>query len=79
MPIYEYSCPTCKAEFEVFVRRDADIPATCPECGKGKPVKAFSTFSALTTTGKMPSCAGTCPSASDSCVSGPCGGGGCGL
>jgi putative FmdB family regulatory protein len=31
MPLYDYHCTACKAEFELLVR-GSDIP-TCPECG----------------------------------------------
>lgn len=37
MPFYEYSCPKCKATFELLrpmARRDD--PAPCPECGHEK-------------------------------------------
>jgi len=30
MPIYEYECSRCRAEFELLVRSDRDIE--CPEC-----------------------------------------------
>lgn len=36
MPIYEFECPTCRAEFEELVRRPADAASMrCPECGAG--------------------------------------------
>ena len=31
MPLYEYVCQTCNAEFELLVR-SSDVP-TCPSCG----------------------------------------------
>ena len=79
MPINEYNCPKCSAQFEVLVRTKSDVPTVCPSCGKGKPVKAFSAFATLTRTSSMPSCASSCASAGDSCLSSPCGGGCCGM
>jgi putative FmdB family regulatory protein len=35
MPIYEYYCPNCNAEYEVIrPLAKADEPAPCRECGK---------------------------------------------
>jgi putative FmdB family regulatory protein len=35
MPIYEYYCPNCNAEYEVIRPvAKADEPALCGECGK---------------------------------------------
>jgi putative FmdB family regulatory protein len=31
MPIFEYSCRTCQAQFEVLIRGNAQ--AACPSCG----------------------------------------------
>ncbi len=34
MPVYEYGCPKCGAEFEVLRSlARADEPALCPKCG----------------------------------------------
>lgn len=79
MPIYEYSCPACNAEFEILVRKDGDIPSVCPECRKGKPVKAFSSFAAMAGgSSALPACAESCASASNACRGG-CPGANCGL
>jgi putative FmdB family regulatory protein len=40
MPIYEYRCPKCSAEFEELVFGD-DIPE-CPECGCPKSERLLS-------------------------------------
>ncbi len=32
MPLYDFHCTACNADFEEIVRGDADSPA-CPECG----------------------------------------------
>ena len=39
MPIYEYTCNSCAAEFELLVR-DTDEPI-CPECDGQEPVRAL--------------------------------------
>ena len=43
MPIHEYKCRSCDAEFEYFARRQ-DEQATCPKCGGEKLELAFSAF-----------------------------------
>ncbi len=43
MPIYEYSCSKCKAEFEELVFGQ-DPKIKCPECGSAKVSKQMSAF-----------------------------------
>ena len=40
MPIYEYNCPRCEADFELLVRGE-ERPA-CPDCGTEELAKRFS-------------------------------------
>lgn len=40
MPIYEYTCPACEADFELLVRGE-ERPA-CPTCGGEELAKRFS-------------------------------------
>jgi putative FmdB family regulatory protein len=45
MPIYEYECNACGEKFSL--RRnmsDKDEDIKCPNCGKQKPKRLFSTF-----------------------------------
>lgn len=68
MPIYEYRCKKCEAEFEMLrPMGDTGKSLKCPECGAAAPEKKLSVFAASS-------------SASDSalpCASGAsCGGGG---
>ena len=45
MPIFEYHCTDCAAEFEVLQRvNDADTPPKCPSCGAQETKKRFSAF-----------------------------------
>jgi putative FmdB family regulatory protein len=46
MPIYEYSCAACGHVFEKLIRNPAEIPNTCPACGKEPLKKLFSSFAA---------------------------------
>ena len=44
MPIYEYYCPKCDKEFELFRSfSESDAPGTCPTCG-GQAAKQPSVF-----------------------------------
>jgi len=63
MPIYEYTCESCKNTFELMrpISKSAE-PATCPKC-KGKSKRILSKFA--------------CFSTGDSGASMPVGGGGC--
>ena len=40
MPIYEYTCQSCKHEFEALVRRGKT--PSCPSCGKDSLERRFS-------------------------------------
>ena len=71
MPLYEYSCPTCKAQFERLRSMDQGETAGCPDCGTSS-VRTLSLFAA--------------PARSTAFAGGPamgggaaacCGGGGC--
>ncbi len=51
MPIYEYHCPECEREVEVFQRRvraDGDSPPDCPDCGASGLQTRFSRFRSKT-------------------------------
>ncbi|HEB76866.1 MAG TPA: zinc ribbon domain-containing protein [Nitrospirae bacterium] len=42
MPIYEYECLSCNAEFEMLVFGSKEV--TCPECKSGDVRKKMSVF-----------------------------------
>ncbi|HEY8665215.1 MAG TPA: zinc ribbon domain-containing protein [Tepidisphaeraceae bacterium] len=45
MPVYEYTCQSCKTKFEQLVRSmSGDAKAKCPECGSGKTARSLSLF-----------------------------------
>jgi len=45
MPIYEYTCKSCKKAFEQLVRNAANASdAACPECGSKKTARSLSLF-----------------------------------
>ena len=45
MPIFEYRCNTCEAEFEKRVRfSEADLIPLCPECASPDTEKKISIF-----------------------------------
>lgn len=48
MPIYEYTCGSCKAKFEQLVRTmSGDAKFKCPECGSAKTTRTMSVFAAV--------------------------------
>jgi putative FmdB family regulatory protein len=65
MPIYEYHCQDCQAQFELLRSfKDADAEVTCTEC-QGKNVRrklslfnAATSSSAITNGGGCSGCAG---------------------
>jgi putative FmdB family regulatory protein len=59
MPIYDYVCMTCEAHFEELIGMSDPDPA-CPDCGKTKVVKQFSTSFAAHGTAGQPSYGGGC-------------------
>ncbi|MBI1826608.1 MAG: zinc ribbon domain-containing protein [Planctomycetes bacterium] len=59
MPVYEYTCPDCNAEFEELSRTmDDTATPICPRCGKSRSRRKLSVFSAKVgasaSAGKMP-------------------------
>lgn len=45
MPIYEYQCEECDADFELFIRSLSQAAAPkCPQCGSHRVKKAISLF-----------------------------------
>lgn len=68
MPIYEYKCEKCQAEFEQLVKSSAE-KAHCEKCGSKKVEKMLSGFSARVKSTQSKSCsvsdcASCCPSGS---------------
>jgi len=71
MPIYEYICDNCQAEFEKLVlNKQQEI--SCPQCASKKATIQLSVFSSATPGGSSKS---STPSGGSS---GGCCGGGCG-
>ena len=74
MPIYEYTCKSCKKSFELLVRSmrgASDDKAKCPECGSTQTARALSVFAVSSEasrdgTSVDPSC-GRCGGAPGSC------------
>ena len=45
MPIYEYTCESCKAKFEQLIRTmGGETKVKCPECGSPKTARTLSVF-----------------------------------
>lgn len=70
MPIYEYKCQKCKAEFEKLVGHcGKELPEVCPSCGDKNTKKLVSNFSCSSNNSKKSesssksctSSCGTCP------------------
>ncbi|MBP6483774.1 MAG: zinc ribbon domain-containing protein [Rhodoferax sp.] len=73
MPIYEYNCSSCGAEFEALVRSET-IPE-CPTCHSTELAKKLSVFA---TTGASAAAAAALPGPCGSCGH-PDGPGACGF
>lgn len=72
MPIYEYRCRACEAEFEQLVRSmDGDKGMTCPKCNSKQVERRLSVFAARDGggqgAGSMPPMCGNCDQAGGSC------------
>ncbi len=64
MPIYEYTCTDCGAQFEKLVRSIAAVvEVCCPECGSSQVKKGWSLFGMAGSSGglgDLASAAGAC-------------------
>ncbi len=73
MPIYEYTCKDCNAEFEKFVRSmAAEVEVRCPNCSGTHVKKGWSVFGTGNVGGSLGGldAAGGFPAAASSCTSG---------
>jgi len=60
MPLYEYSCRECAADFEVLQPVGADgAGLECPECGAPRPERLVSTFACSADAGAASAGAGS--------------------
>jgi putative FmdB family regulatory protein len=57
MPIYEYVCDECKAEYEKLVLAKGER-VSCPKCGSGRKTQQLSTFAAHSGNGTTASAKG---------------------
>ena len=74
MPIYEYVCMSCESHFEELVGMSDPDPA-CPDCGKTKVAKQFSSsFAAHGAPSPASSFGGSRGSRGGGCCGGGCGG-----
>jgi putative FmdB family regulatory protein len=77
MPIYEYTCGSCKARFEQLVRTmNGGEKAKCPKCGSPEAARSLSVFAVSSSAGPKnngasdaPMC-GRCGGAPGSCATG---------
>jgi putative FmdB family regulatory protein len=71
MPIYEYVCEDCKAQFEkIVINKQQEI--SCPKCASKKATIQLSVFAAAAGSGGS-----SAPSGGSSSGGGGCCGGGC--
>jgi putative FmdB family regulatory protein len=76
MPIYEYHCPDCEANFEKLVplSRTHEQPP-CPKCSGGRTQKRLSTFAAIRSSGNGYDSGSSAGSSGGKCAG--CSGGSC--
>jgi putative FmdB family regulatory protein len=72
MPIYEYVCDDCKAEFErIVTNRQQEI--SCPKCSSNKATIQLSVFSSAVAGGSPKSSSGFSGGTGGGCCGGGCG------
>ncbi|MBI4609780.1 MAG: zinc ribbon domain-containing protein [Candidatus Rokubacteria bacterium] len=65
MPIYEYHCPRCGADFEKLV--SAQTSVACPTCASPEVTRTMSTFGLKVGTTFVPSTGGGCGCTPSTC------------
>lgn len=79
MPVFEYKCEDCGAEFEeLLLSRAEQFSVTCKSCASGNVTKLLSGAAVLHSQ-KGGCTSGACDWDGESCSAGECGGGMCGL
>lgn len=59
MPIYEYKCQDCEADFEEIVSVNAEKNPHCPSCNSARTEKKLSIFGSIGSTKRGGSSCGT--------------------
>lgn len=77
MPLFEFACEGCEAEFEELVFHEGEDVA-CPKCGSTRTRKKISRFAFKSGGGKMRTSVGGDAGACSTCRPGPRGCSGCG-
>ena len=73
MPIYEYTCDSCAAEFEKIVRNSSE-EIECPKCGSSGVTRQVSAFAFKSGSGRFVSSSAKASSCSGCSSSGGCSG-----
>lgn len=61
MPLFEYRCSACGADFEKLVFSSDSAPVTCPDCSSSEVTKKMSAASLMSgSSGVMSTTAGGC-------------------
>jgi putative FmdB family regulatory protein len=72
MPIYEYVCDECKAQFEkIVINKQQEI--SCPKCASKKATIQLSVFATAGGNGSSTSFSGSGSGGGGSCCGGGCG------
>ena len=54
MPIYEFHCKECRADFKTLRRSEQVDAVTCPACGAGRVARLLSVTAQASPNGAMP-------------------------
>jgi putative FmdB family regulatory protein len=70
LPLFEYRCSACAAEFELLIR--AKDRAACPNCGESRVERLLSEASAHANRSSLPIASASCPPGDAPCGPGCC-------
>lgn len=73
MPIYEFACRNCNADFEKIVPASQRDAVPCPTCGNAKTMRKISLSAPAQIAAANPSCGTVRDCAAPTCCGGMCG------
>ncbi|MBF0104271.1 MAG: zinc ribbon domain-containing protein [Deltaproteobacteria bacterium] len=74
MPIFEFTCEKCRADFEEYINHSEIGKVKCGQCGSAKVIRRLSVIGGIKVKGGASQ---ACPSAKDCPSQGPCCSTGC--